>query len=86
MDDIILGSYPRPRLCPLCLMNNYGLLWLLCLRCGATLDTFLQAFATSHPPPSAFHPPTPLATLAQNWHAPSKKRSEIASNQAGNKF
>ena len=50
----------------------------MCLRCGATLDTFSQAFATSHP--------TPLATLAQNWCAPSKKPSEMVSNQAGNKF
>ena len=49
-----------------------------CLHCGATLDTFSQAFATSHP--------TPLATLAQNWCAPSKKRSEMASNQVSNKY
>ena len=32
------------------------------------------------PPPSASRPPTPLATLAQNWCAPSKKRSEMALN------
>ena len=49
------------------------------------LDTFLQTFATSHPTPRPW-PPTPLATLAQNWCAPSKRRSEMASNQAGNKF
>ena len=88
MDDISLGSCPRPRLCPLCLMTNYELLWWLCLHCGATLDTFSQAFATSHPtpPPSASHPPTPLAILAQNWCAPSKKRSEIAWNQVSSKY
>ena len=34
----------------------------------------------------ASRPPTPLATLAQNWCAPSKKRSEMASNQVSNKY
>ena len=50
---------------------------------------FLQAFATSHPTPplsASHHPSTPLATLAQNWCPPSKKQSEMASNQADNKF
>ena len=60
MDDINLGLYPRPRLCPLGLMTNCGLY----LRCGATMDTFLLAFATFHP--------ILLATLAQNWCAPPK--------------
>ena len=41
------------------------------------MDTILLAFATSHPPPSAYRLPTPLATLAQNW-CPPQKRSEMA--------
>ena len=37
------------------------------------MDTFLQAFSTSYPTPNlALPPPTPLATLAQNWYAPPK--------------
>ena len=57
MDDInlelYLGLHPRPRLCPLELMINYGLFWWPGLRCEATLDT---SFATSHPRPPVHHP------------------------------
>ena len=52
---------------------NYGLLWCPCLHYGASLDSFSQAVATSHPPLTlTSHPFTPLAALAQKWCAPSK--------------
>ena len=57
MDGIDLGLYPRPQLCPLDLTTNYGLLWSPCLHCGASLESFSQAVATSHPTP----PPSPPA-------------------------
>ena len=69
------STWDHTRLYPMCLMANYGLLWWLCLCCGVRYSRhFSQAFATSHPTPvpSASCPPTPLATLAQNWCAPSK--------------
>ena len=71
MDDINLGLYPRPRLCPLGLTTNYELFWCPCLYCGASLNSFSQAVATSHPT-LINRPPTPYAMLAQNWCAPSK--------------
>ena len=73
MDDINLGLYSWPRLYPLGLTTNYvyGLLWRLCLHCETSLDSFSQAVNTSHPTLTS-HPPTPLATLAQNWCTPSK--------------
>ena len=81
MDDISLGLYPGLRLCPLDLTTNHGLLRCPSLYCGASLDSFSQAVATSlpAPPPTSSRPPAhPLSTLAQNWCTPSKKRSEIA--------
>ena len=68
MDDISLGMYPQARLCSLGLTTNYGLLQCLCLHCGASLDSFSQAVATSRP----------LNTLAHNWCTPSNKLPEMA--------
>ena len=75
MDDISLGSYPRPRLCPLCLRHDK--LWtalvtvsLLWSYSGHLFTSFCHL--PSHPPPSASCPLIPLATLAQNWCTPSK--------------
>ena len=50
-----------PRLCPLDLTTNHGLLRCPSLYCGASLDSFSQAVATSlpTPPPTSSHPPTP---------------------------
>ena len=45
MGGIDLGLYPCPRLCPLGLLTNYGLLWRLCLHCGAFQDNLPH----SHP-------------------------------------
>ena len=47
----------------------YGLLWCPCLPCGASLDSFFTCCSQLSPHP---RPPTPSATLAQNWCAPSK--------------
>ena len=58
MDDINLGLYPWPQLCPLGLTTNYGLLWCPCLHCGASLDSISQAVATSHTTPCPHLPPT----------------------------
>ena len=61
MDDISLGLYPGLRLCPLDLTINHGLLRCPSLYCGASLDSFSQAVATSlpTPPPTSSRPPTP---------------------------
>ena len=74
MDDISLGLYPGLRLRPLDLTTNHGLLQCPSLYCGASLDSFSQAVATSLPtPPTHNLPPAhPLSTLAQNWCTPSK--------------
>ena len=82
MGGIDLGLYPYPRLCdPLTLLTNYGL---LCMVSVSSLWSFSRQFLTSlcHLPPTSC-PPTPLATLAQNWCAPP---SEMAQNQASKNF
>ena len=92
MDDINLGSYPRPRLCP-CIVSH-DQLWTALVAVSSLWSYsghFSQAFATSRPTPRprpptppprprppTHPPPTPLAKLSQNWCAPSKKRSEMA--------
>ena len=59
MDDISLGLYPGLRLCPLDLTTNHGLLRCPSLYCGASLDSFSQAVATSLPTPPPPHPQPP---------------------------
>ena len=61
MDDISLGLYPGLRLCPLDLTTNHGLLRCPSLYCGASLDSFSQAVATSlpTPPPTSSRLPIP---------------------------
>ena len=65
MDDISLGLYPGLRLCPMDLTTNHGLLRCPSLYCGASLDSFSQAVATSlpTPPPTSSRPPTPSPSL-----------------------
>ena len=65
MDDISLGLYPGLRLCPLDLTTNHGLLRCPSLYCGASLDSFSQAVATSLPTPHP-HPPRP-PTPSVRW-------------------
>ena len=79
MDDISLGLYPGLRLCPLDLTTNHGLLRCPSLYCGASLDSFSQAVATSLPTPH----PQPPARPPPQYAGPKlvhtfKKRSEIA--------
>ena len=48
---------------------------------------FYKLLPPPTPPPALSLPPIhPIATLAQNLCTPSKKQSEMASIQAGNKF
>jgi len=67
MDNINLGSYPQPWLCPLCLMTNYGCSGDLVIAVEQ-LWTLLQVFTTSHP--HSYTGPKLVRT--------SKKQSEIA--------
>ena len=66
MDDISLGLYPGLRLCPLDLTTNHGLLRCPSLYCGASLDSFSQAVATSLPTPHP-HPPARPPTPSVRW-------------------
>ena len=70
MDDINLGLYPWPWLCPLGLMTNYmdysGVL-------VVTVELFWTVFHLLLPPPTPHLPPNhPLTILAQNCCVPSK--------------
>ena len=67
LDDINMGLYPRPWLCPLGLTTSY-------MDCSGvrvfTAELLWTVFHLLLPPPT---PPThPSATLAQNWCAPLK--------------
>ena len=71
MDGINLALYPQPQLCPLGLSIDYGLLWCPYLHCGASLDNFLQAFATFTPT----SPPYLLSTYTLSYAGPKLVRT-----------
>ena len=75
MDDINLGLYPQPRLCPLGLTTSYVRIWCACLHCGASLDSFSLAVAISNPTPTS-RPPPQLHWSEIGAHL--QKRPEIA--------
>ena len=78
MGGIDLGLCPCPCLCPLGLLANNRLLWCLCLHCGASLASFLQVDATSHPTPHPhLLPAHPLSRVDPKLVRTSKEPPEI---------